>query len=151
MPVDIEITLAVGSDNEWCARLMVASEPWITLGRDLDSARATMSRPGTELFLAHEGAERVGFLLLAPYGLAGAPYIACIAIAENARDRGIGSEMLKWAERHYADRHNLFLLVSSFNTGAQQLYLRHGYEKVGEIPDYVVKGHSELIFRKRLA
>lgn len=150
MPNPIELVPATPDDYEWSARLMAANEPWITLRRDLDGARAAVHRPGTELFMARDGDERLGFLLLAPYGLAGAPYIATIAVDESARGRGVGSRMLEWAEQRYADRHNIFLLVSSFNTRAQQLYLRHGYEQVGEIPDYVVKGHSELILRKRL-
>jgi ribosomal protein S18 acetylase RimI-like enzyme len=72
-------------------------------------------------------------------------------VAENARGRGLGSQMLDWIEQHFAGRRDLFLLVSSFNKRAQQLYLRHGYIQVGEIPDYIVSGHSELIYRKRLA
>jgi ribosomal protein S18 acetylase RimI-like enzyme len=147
----MKVAPASGNDYEWCARLMVSSEPWITFGRDMEGARAAVHRPGTELFVARDGAVPFGFLLLAPYGLAGAPYIACIAVAEAARGRGLGTQMLHWAERRYADRRNVFLLVSSFNTRAQQLYLRHGYEQVGEIPGYVVPGYSELIYRKRLA
>jgi ribosomal protein S18 acetylase RimI-like enzyme len=41
-------------------------------------------------------------------------------------------------------------MVSSFNPRAQALYRRHGYQYVGEIADYVVAGHSELLFHKRL-
>jgi len=142
---------AAEEDYEWCARLMTSNEPWITLRRDLEGARTVVRRPGTELFLAREGQERLGFLLFAPHGLAGAPYVASIAVAESARGRGVGSQMLDWAEQHCPGRRDLFLLVSSFNTRAQQLYLRHGYTQVGEIPDFVVAGHSELIYRKRLA
>jgi ribosomal protein S18 acetylase RimI-like enzyme len=38
--------------------------------------------------------------------------------------------------------------VSSFNEGARRLYQRHGYEVVGELTDYIVKGHSEILLRK---
>ena len=138
-------------DFEWCARLMASNEPWVTLRRDLEGARLAVRRPGTELFLARDGEERLGFLLVAPRGLAGAPYIASIAVAEAARGRGVGSRMLAWAEQHFAGSRDLFLLVSSFNVRAQQLYLRHGYVQVGDIPDYIVPGHSELILRKRLS
>ena len=138
-------------DYEWSARLMAGSEPWITLRRDLEAGRTAVRRPGTELFMARDGKEQLGFLLLAPYGLAGAPYIATIAVAEIARGQGVGSQMLDWAEQHFAGCRDLFLLVSSFNRRAQELYLRHGYTQVGELPDFCVGGHSELIFRKRLA
>jgi ribosomal protein S18 acetylase RimI-like enzyme len=42
----------------------------------------------------------------------------------------------------------VFLCVSSFNERAQKLYQRLGYERVGELPDYVVKGYSEILMRK---
>jgi ribosomal protein S18 acetylase RimI-like enzyme len=45
---------------------------------------------------------------------------------------------------------DVFLLVSDFNTRAARFYQRLGYQQVGAIPDYVVSGITELIFRKRL-
>ncbi len=151
MDEPLTITAASGEDFGWCAELMASSEPWISLGRDLEGAYAALRRPGTTLFVAREGEQRRGFLLLADYGFAASPYVASIAVHESARGRGVGSAMLRWTERRYAGRRNLFLLVSSFNTGAQKLYFQLGYEPVGEIPDYVVPGYSELILRKRLA
>jgi ribosomal-protein-alanine N-acetyltransferase len=44
----------------------------------------------------------------------------------------------------------MVLLCSDFNTEAQRFYRRAGYEQVGALPDYVVPGVAELIFRKRL-
>ena len=35
--------------------------------------------------------------------------------------------------------------------GARSLYERHGYRPVGEFPDFVVDGHSEILMVKRLA
>ena len=150
--MDSEITIepAQNDDYEWCARLMSSNEPWITLKRDLDGARAAMRRPGTELFVARSGGDCLGFVLLAPYGLAASPYVASIAVDEAARGRGVGSRMLRFAEQRYTGRRNIFLLVSDFNPRARQLYERTGYEYIGEIKDYVVAGHSELLFRKRL-
>jgi ribosomal protein S18 acetylase RimI-like enzyme len=43
----------------------------------------------------------------------------------------------------------VFLLVSSFNAGARALYERLGYEQAGELPDYVIDGHSEILMWKR--
>jgi ribosomal protein S18 acetylase RimI-like enzyme len=149
----IQITIAQPADHEWCARLMASSEPWITLQRDLDGCRQVLSRPGTELFVARaeSSGDPVGFVLVAPYGLAGSPYIASIAVAPAAQDQGVGSQLIKFTEQHYRDRAHLFLLVSSFNPRAQQFYRRHGFEFVGELKDYIVPHHSELIFHKRLS
>jgi len=150
MDTSIRIAAAAPEDYEWCAGVMASTEPWITLGRDLAGCREALSRPGTELFVAREGNSPVGFILLAPYGMAAAPYIASIAVAAEVRGRGVGSQLLRFAEQRYADKKHIFLLASSFNHRAQQLYRRQGYEFVGELKDYVVPGHSELIFHKRL-
>lgn len=150
MPDNLDVAPAQPDDFEWAAQLMAASEPWITLQRDIDGARLAVRRPGTQLFIARRSQGAAGFLLLADYGFAGAPYVASIGVAPEVRGTGIGSQLLHWVEKRYYSRGNVFLLVSSFNTRAQQLYFRNGYQKVGEIPDFVVSGHSELILRKSL-
>lgn len=151
MESPIHIVPAAQQDYEWCARLMVSTEPWITLKRDLDGCLATVTRPGTDLFLARDDQGRpLGFILLSPYGFAASPYIACFAIAEDARGRGIGSQFIQFTEQLYRDRGHIFLLVSSFNHRAQQFYQDSGFQFIGELKDYIVPGHSELIFHKRI-
>jgi ribosomal protein S18 acetylase RimI-like enzyme len=144
------IAPATPDDAEWCAQMMAANEPWITLRRDLSACREALARPGTELFVARDRGQPVGFILVAPYGLAACPYISTIGVAADARGRGVGSQLLRFAERHFIARRHLFLLVSSFNERAQRLYRRHGYERVGELHDYIVEGASEIILHKRL-
>jgi ribosomal protein S18 acetylase RimI-like enzyme len=146
----LQIERAQESDFDWCARLMAGSEPWITLRRDLEQCRAALDRPGSELFVAREGGRQMAFLLIHPYGFAGSPYIASIAVAESARGKGLGSQLLAFAERHEAGRRFIFLCVSSFNHRAQELYYRLGYKRVGEIPNFVIEGHSELLMCKKL-
>jgi len=148
--VSIRIEPTQDCDFEWCARLMADSEPWITLRQDLDACRSKLRRPGGELFIAREGGERRGLILLHPYGLAGSPYIASVAVEASARGRGLGARLVDFAERHYTGRRHIFLVVSSFNHGAQEFYRRLGYERVAEFPDYVVEGYSELLFHKKL-
>lgn len=152
MEIPVYVAAAAPDDYAWCASLMASSEPWITLGRDLEACREALTRPGSELFVARsrENDLPAGFILLAPYGLAASPYIASVAVAAEVRGQGVGSELLRFAERRFAGRGHLFLLVSSFNHHAQRLYRRHGYEFVGKLEDYCVPGHSELIFHKGL-
>ena len=151
MDAPVHIAPAERADQEWCAYLMASNEPWITLRCGLDMCRAIVIRPGSELFIARDkNSTPLGFILLASHGLAGSPYIASIAVSPEARSRGVGAQLLSFAEEHYKDRGHLFLLVSSFNHRSQQFYRRHGFEFVGELKDYIVTGHSELIFHKRL-
>ena len=148
-----QIAAATPEEYDWGARLMTSTDPWITFRRDFDACRATLTRPGTELFVARvpEADQRLGFILLAPYGFAASPYIACFAGAAEARSQGVGSHLARFAEQLYHDRQHLFLLVSSFNERAQQFYRREGYNLIAELKDYIIPGHSELIFHKRLS
>lgn len=137
--------------REWSARLMASSEPWITLGRTLEQSRMVCSLPYAELFVARTDAGLAGFLLLFRRGLAGAPYIASVAVDPSHRSAGLGSILLDHAEALYrGECRFIFLCVSSFNTRARELYERRGYQKVGDLPDHIIDGHSELILRKRL-
>jgi ribosomal protein S18 acetylase RimI-like enzyme len=103
----------------------------------LEGCRATLARAGTELFVARDSdaSPALGFILLAPYGFAGSPYVASIGVASDGQSRGVGAQLLAFAEQRYRDRGHLFLLVSSFNQRAQQFYRRHGFEFLGELKD----------------
>jgi len=138
-------------DREWCARLMSSSEPWITQRRGLKESRALLRRTGVELFIGREGPQRLGFILLHPYGLAGSPYVASIAVTAGARGLGVGSRLMAFAEQRFARRRHLFLCASSFNRRAQQFYRQLGYSRVAKFADYIVDGHSELLMYKKLS
>lgn len=150
LPDDVAIEPARDRDYEWCAGVMATTDPWITLGRDLDGCRKAVRRPGAELYIARRGEEPLGFILLHPTGAMGQPYVASVAAAEEARGQGVGRRLLDFAEHRYPGARSVFLCVTDFNTGARRLYERVGYEVVGELEDYVVPGHSEILMRKRL-
>src|SRR5215467_9034986 len=99
---DVQIVPAETADYEWCSRLMASTEPWLTLGRDEQSSFAALRIPGRELFIARDGGQAVGFILLSPHGMASSPYIASIAVDAKARGAGIGTALLNFAERHFA-------------------------------------------------
>lgn len=134
-----------------CAHLMAQSEPWITLHRTYDDSLKILSDPSREVYVAVRNDELIGFIILNMNG-AFIGYIQTVCIAPEWRGRGIGSLLLKFAEeRIFGETPNVFMCVSSFNTEAQKLYLRLGYEIVGELKDYIVSGHSEILLRKTMA
>jgi ribosomal protein S18 acetylase RimI-like enzyme len=76
-------------------------------------------------------------------------YVQTIAVHPDWRCRGIGTQMMQFAEeRIFRQSPNAFLCVSSFNQHAQKLYERLGYQRVGELPDFLVPGVSEILMRK---
>ena len=136
------------ADRESCARMMSATEPWITLGRDHDRCLTIVSDPTRELYVARGGGDLVGFILL---NMAGpfAGYIQSVCVAESARGGGIGTQLVGYAEARIARvSPNVFLCVSSFNPGATRLYERLGYQFIGTLTNYLVEGRDELLYRK---
>jgi [ribosomal protein S18]-alanine N-acetyltransferase len=131
-----------------CALLMSKSEPWLTLKRDLKSCKDAVRGDNKEVYIMTDNIELVGFAVLQMTGTFKG-YIQSILIKPNHRDRGLGSTLLKFCEeRIFQISPNVFICVSSFNKKAARLYYKLGYEKVGVLKDFVVKGQSETLLRK---
>jgi ribosomal-protein-alanine N-acetyltransferase len=140
--------LASDEDAQACARLMAGSEPWITLGRGYEASLAILRDAGKERYVARDGKNLAGFLILNMTG-AFAGYIQTVCVARELRGHGVGTRLVAFAEeRIFRESPNVFLCVSSFNHDARRLYERLGYRAVGELTDYLVPGHSELLMRK---
>lgn len=142
--------LETEDDARACARLMAASEPWITLGRSYQASLGIIQDPTREVYLARDETGLAGFLILCLTG-AFVGYIQTICIDPARRGQGLGSRLVEFAEQRIVQvSPNIFMCVSSFNHDARRLYERLGYKVVGELTDYIVRGHSELLLRKTL-
>ena len=147
----VAIRDACGDDPEWAARLMAGSDPWITLGRNYDACLAACRGRDDALYIAESGGERCGMVLVRARGLAGAPYIVSIAVAEAFRSQGVGQRLVEHVEQLARGRaRQLFLCVSSFNPRARAFYERIGFVQVGELPDFIIDGASELLMCRSL-
>jgi ribosomal protein S18 acetylase RimI-like enzyme len=137
-----------------CATIMATSEPWITLGRTQEQSRAVVADPDAEVYVAlpaDDSDEVLGFVVLVMRG-AFIGYIRTLAVRERYRGGGVGSSLIAFAERRILrETPNVFMCVSSFNPRARALYERLGYSVVGELTDYIVRGHSEWLLRKSVA
>jgi len=134
---------------DWCAQLMAANDPWLTYKCSVPWCRRVLNWPGSSLYVAATE-ETVGFILLHQKGFLGSPYIAAVVVSEDFRGAGIGGRMLESAEQAFAEARHAFLCVSSFNSRALPFYQRHGYVKIGELPDFIADGFSEFMMCKRL-
>ena len=140
--------LSQPDEAESCARLMSSTEPWITLGRTREASLDMVRDATREAYIARIDDAFAGFLILNMHG-AFVGYIQTICLAPEFRGRGLGTAIVGWAEeRIFRESPNVFMCVSSFNRDAQRLYQRLGYGVVGELNDYLVPGHSEILLRK---
>ncbi len=140
--------LANDDEVRCCAAFLVASEPWITLGLKFDEAVGRLTNPTREVLVAVINGQIAGVLILFLDGTFKG-YIQTIAVHPDWRSRGVGTRMLELVEeRIFQISPNVFLCVSSFNQRAQKFYERLGYRRVGDLPDFVVRGHSEILMWK---
>jgi ribosomal protein S18 acetylase RimI-like enzyme len=142
--------IAGKEEAEACARVMCSSEPWITLRRKYEDALLAVTNPTREVLVALVEDVLNGFIVVNMVGPFQG-YIQVLCVFPECRHRGVGSALIKFAEKRiFRETPNVFLCVSSFNTNAQRFYEQLGYKPIGEIADYVVEGHSELLMRKTL-
>lgn len=135
-------------EAEACARMMAASEPWITLERSFEKALEIVRHPAKEVWIVPGADGPRAFVILDLHG-AFTGYLQTICVRPEERGRGLGTRLLEWAEaRIFRESPNVFLCVSSFNPGARRLYERLGYAVVGTLDDYIVRGHAEVLMRK---
>jgi len=140
--------ISTQDEVERCARMMSSSEPWITLQRDYDKSLEILQKPDREVYLAYRRDELEGFMILNMNGpFAG--YVQSICVEPDKRSSGIGPQLMHFAEeRIFRESPNVFLCCSSFNPRSQRFYERLGYEVIGELRDFIVAGHSEILMRK---
>ena len=146
--------LATDAEARECAEIMSSSDPWRRLGRTFEESYDIVRDPGREVYVALDEQSRdtsarvAGFTILIMHG-AFVGYVQSVAVREQWRGRGLGTELIAFAERRILrEQPNVFICVSSFNPDARRLYERLGYKVVGELADYIIEGHSEILLRK---
>lgn len=130
------------------AGAMAASDPWLKLGLTEKACLAGLTAPYRETYAASLKGRPAGHVTVNMSGtLRG--YIQVLFVAEGFRGRGVGEALLRFAEKRiFASSPNVFLCVSSFNSGARRFYARLGYAKAGLFTDFLVKGADEVLMRK---
>ena len=135
---------------EICADMMANSEPWISLKRGYKECLELINDSTLEVYVAWLDKRVIGSIVIEMLGTFKG-YIKSVCVLPEMRDQGIGTELIKFAEeRIFSETPNVFLLVSSFNHKAQELYERLGYVEVGELSNFVLEGYSEILMRKTL-
>ena len=138
------------ADAEWGAKAMAESEPWVTLDTGYERSLSLLGNASRERYLAKMNGERAGFLMISMQG-AFVGYIQLLGVAARFRGQGVGKALLEYAEqRIFRETPNVFICVSDFNQEAQHFYAKLGYRRVGELQDFIIAGHSEILLRKTI-
>jgi [ribosomal protein S18]-alanine N-acetyltransferase len=133
-----------------CALLMSQSEPWLTLKRGYSDCQVAMRGQTKEVYVVFEEEEIIGFAVLQMEG-SFKGYIQTLFVKPGLQGKGIGSKLIEFCcDRIFKISPNVFMCVSSFNTGAQKLYEKHGFTVIGTLKDFVLEGYDELLLRKTI-
>jgi len=117
----------------------------------LTSALQAACAEGDQVLSAWQGKRPLGFAWWQALGaFARSPYLRLLVVSASSTGKGVGAALLQALEAAaFAHANDLFLLVTHDNQGAQRLYERHGFERVGVLKDYVMVGIDEVLMRKR--
>ena len=131
-----------------CAQMMSATDPWITLDMNYEQCLKAFDGKCKEIYIIEKKNVIAGFVILQTAGTFSG-YIQTICVDEAYRGIGLGKMLLHHCdERVLQFSPNLFICVSSFNTGAIKLYYKFGFKLVGELENFVKEGFTELLLRK---
>jgi [ribosomal protein S18]-alanine N-acetyltransferase len=133
------------------AESMAGTDPWITLGRNAEQTYRNVTLPQQESYVGIIDGKVVGVVIVAlPIPLIKG-YISGLAVKQEYRNRGIGAKLMNAAEeRIFRESPNVFLCVSSFNRDAKRFYERIGYHVVGELTEFAISDHHEILMRKTI-
>ncbi len=135
-------------DFAYCSQMMTRTDPWISLKMDYDQCIAAFCGKEKEIYVAKIGDDIAGFVILQMTGTFKG-YIQTVCVGEDYRGKGVGKKLLQFCEERILKiSPNLFICVSSFNTGAIRLYEKFGFKRVGELEGFVKQGFTELLMRK---
>lgn len=148
----VHIDAAAALDAGDCRRLVLANEPWITLGYTERDVQAIVRSAASEhLLVARDDGHTIGFALSTAGMLLG-EYLKILVVDAAYQQQGVGRRLMDELERRaFREWPNVYLCVSDFNTAARQFYRRIGYEDVGALRDLLVPGSGEILMRKSVA
>lgn len=105
--------------------------------------------PGVIFLVARTDAQTVAGCIIADRHR-GNVRIMNLAVAEAARRQGIGTALLRGVEAAFPDG-DIVLMAEEWNTGAQALYTREGFQRSGTTRDYYGKGRHGVLMKKSRA
>ena len=113
------------------------------------NATATGHHDAQSFIATHPGESDHMDAGISGYTWGGCCYVAYLWVAEPLRGKGIGSELLKAAERHALAKGCRVVFLASHSFQAPEFYTRRGYTEMFRVTDHPV-GHENIHFVKRL-
>ena len=153
----VDISKASSADLDSCVALILTTEMGKKYYPTAQMLRYEMERglKENELFVLKEGERVAGVLWYQLHGIFHSyPYLHIIAVSAEHQGQGLGKKMLAFFEKdalaHSTNhlRTRVFLTVGDFNRHAEDVYIRKGYVKVGELQGLFRRNITEKLYMK---
>ena len=135
------------------AEILVAMDPWCTLGYRAGAFAAYLARADANLrrFTIRVSGDLAGLVTVRYPWLRGV-YLETLAIFPPHQGTGLGREVMSWIDKQ-ARPHtkNFWTAVSSFNHKARRFYQGLGFVETAQLQDLVKDGYDEYLLRKIMA
>jgi GNAT superfamily N-acetyltransferase len=110
---------------------------------------------GYSILVAEDDRDITGYICYGPTPMTDGTWdLYWEAVAQEKRGQGIGSALMKAAERAIRKVEGRLALIETSSTPAyekaRRFHLRNGYSEVARIPDFYSPGDDKLILQKRL-
>ncbi len=121
----------------------------------IDSYLDDPSGSGYNILVAEVDSTVAGYICYGPTPLTEGTWdIYWIAVGRENQDQGIGSALIKSAEKGILKARGRLSIIETSSTPAYEktrsFHLSHGYEIVARIPDFYAPGDDKLVLSKRL-
>ena len=128
----------------------------VALREVLDDYHATNRDEGHAAYTLTDGDRILGFVYFAPVAMTDNTWeVWWIAVATSEHGRGLGRQLLDFAEADIRDRGGRLLLIDTSSLPnyepTRRFYLRQGYTISAQIPDFYHDGDDKVIFWKKLS
>jgi ribosomal protein S18 acetylase RimI-like enzyme len=113
------------------------------------------SSSGYHILVAEVDSSVAGYICYGPTPLTEGTWdIYWVAVARENQRQGIGSALMKSAEKEIVRAKGRLTIIETSSTPAyektRRFHISHGYEIIARIPDFYTPGDDKLILQKRL-
>ncbi len=131
------------------SQTLASMDPWLKLGYSSEAFSFYLLRtdPALRRFCVTISGAVSGVLTVRYPWLLG-PFIELLALFGDLRGKGFGRALIDWVSDEYPSSSNIWVSVSSFNSGARKFYSHLGFEEVAVLKDLIQPGMEEILLRK---
>lgn len=132
------------------AKKLVDMTPWRELGYQASTLQNYLRNTHADFqaLCLHVDGKPAGVIALRSPWLRGT-LLELLAVLPEFQQQGWGRWLMEWLQAYARDKgqHNLWTLVSAFNTPATRFYHSQGFISIGQLDDFIQESKHELLLR----